>query len=293
MTGAVLLMLAVSVVLHAGWNLLARHRPGNAPYFMLQMFLIIAAAGLVPFVVGEVMLGSFPVLVWLMVAASGACCALYSFGLTKGYTEADFTVVYPVARALPVLLVGLGDFAFGRYPTSMGWLGMTLVVLGCFLMPLKSFRDFHPSVYFHRSSVWMLLAALGTVGYTLIDKAAAGRMPQGPTSAARYGYLYLTCAGIFYAMLWPFVRRRGASGEHPSWCKALLGGAMIFVGYWLILWAYQLVSQAGYIVAFRQFSIVIGVVLAFIIYKEKGKTVRICGVVLITLGLVVIGIWGH
>ena len=48
----------------------------------------------------------------------------------------------------------------------------------------------------------------------------------------------------------------------------------------------------SYIVAFRQFSIVIGAVLAFRIYKEKGLAVRISGALLITAGLVLIAVFG-
>lgn len=66
-----------------------------------------------------------------------------------------------------------------------------------------------------------------------------------------------------------------------------------FGAYWLILWAYQLSPQASYIVAFRQFSIVIGSLMAFLIYKEKGVGIRLTGAVLITTGLVLIGVWGR
>ncbi len=51
--------------------------------------------------------------------------------------------------------------------------------------------------------------------------------------------------------------------------------------------------QASYIVAFRQFSIVIGTVLAFAIYKERGLIVRLAGISLLTSGLVIIGLWGN
>ena len=46
-------------------------------------------------------------------------------------------------------------------------------------------------------------------------------------------------------------------------------------------------EQAG------QFSIVIGVVLAFAIYKEPGKAIRLAGTGLILAGLIVIGLWGR
>ena len=65
-----------------------------------------------------------------------------------------------------------------------------------------------------------------------------------------------------------------------------------FGAYWLVLWAYQLAQRAGYVVAFRQFSIVIGVALAFAVFREKGFAVRLTGALLITVGLVLIALRG-
>ena len=70
-----------------------------------------------------------------------------------------------------------------------------------------------------------------------------------------------------------------------------IGGLCNFGSYWLVLYAYQLSQHASYIVAFRQFSIVLGVVFAFIFYKEHGFVVRITGTILITAGLVITAIY--
>ena len=60
----------------------------------------------------------------------------------------------------------------------------------------------------------------------------------------------------------------------------------------MILWAYQLAERASYVVAFWQFSIVLGVVAGFVIHKERGMLVRTIAVVMITAGLATIGLWG-
>jgi uncharacterized membrane protein len=75
--------------------------------------------------------------------------------------------------------------------------------------------------------------------------------------------------------------------------KPIPAGLLSFVAYWLILWAYQLSPYASYIVAFRQFSIVIGAIMAFIIYKEQGVAVRLMGALFITSGLALIAGWGR
>ncbi len=284
-----------STFLHAGWNLLARRQRAEALFFH-RLLLAVVAIGLVPAAISEWHARSLPPAAWLYALGSGVFCGLYFLFLAKGYAASDFTVVYPVARALPVLLVGLGDALRGRYPTAMGWSGMTLVALGCLLAPQRSFRDLSPRRYLNRASIWILLTALSTVGYTLLDKMASEVVTQGPGTAARYGYIFYLFTYIFYAL---FLHAAGSSSapRHAQpdigWRLPVIGGLFNFGAYWLVLWAYQLSERASYIVAFRQFSIVIGVILAFILYQEGGRRVRITATLLITAGLVVIGVWGR
>ena len=80
--------------------------------------------------------------------------------------------------------------------------------------------------------------------------------------------------------------------DSPGWKLPALAASMNFACYWLVLWAYQLSQHASYVVAFRQFSIVIGVILAFAIYKEQGLIPRLTGTLVLTFGLVLIGLWG-
>ena len=56
---------------------------------------------------------------------------------------------------------------------------------------------------------------------------------------------------------------------------------------------YQPKMASPCFVSFRQFSIVIGSLLAFLIYKEQGIGVRLSGALLITSGLIMIGVWGR
>lgn len=281
-----------SAFMHAGWNLMARRYMAEPAFFFSRMVLVIVSVGFVPAAVSEILTRSLSPMAWLCVLGSGFCCGVYFFCLARAYASADFTTVYPVSRALPVFLVGIGDVLRGRYPTELGWVGMLLVISGCFLAPLYSFRDFHARSYFNRQILWMLLTALATVGYTLLDKVASEVVLQGPGTAARYEYVFFLVSYLAYSgFLRMFQRGRNLSTP-PGWGITFFAAFLSFGAYWLVLWAYQLSQHASYIVAFRQFSIVIGVISAFAIYKEKGLFVRLLGTFLITSGLLLIGLWG-
>ena len=293
MTPEVISIVLVSTFMHAGWNLLARYEKSERSFFQ-RMLIVVIALGFVPAVGSEIITRSLTPIAWLCLLGSGTFAAVYLFGLARAYEMTDFTVVYPLARALPVIFVALADVLRGRYLTQLGWTGVLLVSFGCLLVPLRSFRDFHLVNYFNPASKWVLFTAAGTVGYTLLDKYAAEVVQQGADTAARYGYFYFAISYLPYMLFLKVFKSSTSKEARPaSWKLSAIAGILGFAAYWLILWAYQLSPYAGYIVAFRQFSIVIGAILAFIIYKEQGVGVRMTGALLITSGLILIAGWGR
>ena len=160
------------------------------------------------------------------------------------------------------------------------------------MTPLHRFGEFDWRKYIHWSSLWMLLTALGTVGYSLSDKIASEVVEPGPVSAARYGYYFFLVSCLCYGVIWRVAPTTGKGAQAVRRRDSLLGGVLNFASYLMVLWAYQMASRASYVVTFRQFSIVLGVVAAFAIYKERGVAVRVTAALLITAGLLLIGLWG-
>ena len=285
-------LIIISAFMHAAWNLLARHQRREAT-FIWRTLVMNAAIFLLPVAVSEIVAPTLNTTAWICVTGSGICCGFYYLGLVRAYNSSDFTVVYPVARALPVLLVGVCDVMRGAQPSAAGWLGMGMVVAGCLMTPLHTFRDFAARRYLNRSMLWIGLTALGTTGYTMLDKAAAEVVSSGPRAAATYCGVFLFNALLVYSLLLRVFRVRDPQPDSVGWRKPVIAATLNFGAYWLVLWAYQMARHASYIVAFRQFSIVIGVVLAFVLFHEKGRAVRITGTVLITAGLILIGLLGE
>jgi len=293
-TPAVILIVLFSTFMHAGWNLISRYE-GSVRDFYWKMLIVVVGAGFLPAVVSEYTTRSISPVAWLCLLGSGIASAMYLYGLARGYEMTDFTVVYPLVRALPVVIVAIADVLRGRMLTQIGWIGILLVAIGCLFVPLHSFSDFHLRNYFNRASIWVVLGALGSVGYTPLDKYAAETVSQGAATAARYGFFYFLLTLPPYYLFLKAFKPLDQTGppKKASWKLAAAAAFLGFAAYWLILWAYQLSPYASYIVAFRQFSIVIGVILAFWIYKEKGVAVRLTGASMITAGLILIAVWGR
>ena len=169
---------------------------------------------------------------------------------------------------------------------------MSLVALACMAVPLPSLRKIRLSHYVNRTMLWALLAALCTTGYSLTDKFALETVSAGPLSAARYGYaFYLSSTVVLVALVRLFGGPRGKP-EAMGWKTPIAAGLMTYGAYWMILWAYQIVPHAAYVVAFRQFSILIGVIVGVACFRERGGRLRIAATCLLVLGLVLIGVYG-
>jgi drug/metabolite transporter (DMT)-like permease len=210
-----------------------------------------------------------------------------------GYQSGDFTVVYPLVRALPVLFVALFDLARGRAPSGAAWVGMSLVALGCLLIPHTTWRTLRWQAYRSRAILWAVLAALGTVGYSAADKVAAEYLMPGAVDAARYFVLELVfCMPPLVLLLRLAGQPIGLQPWRAGWRWPLLAALGTFLSYWLILWAFQGVAQASYIVAIRQSSIVIGTVLGTFLFHEPARGLRIPAALLITGGIITIALAG-
>ena len=291
MNGAAISLVLISTVMHAGWNLLAKRGHSQIAFFQ-RMLGLVAVAGLLPWILGQWFVEPLPPKVWACAVSAGICSGVYCLGLALAYEQAEFTVVYPVARALPIFALGIIDVLRSRDPTLLGWVGMSFVACGCFAAPLRTWTDFAWNRYANRASLAMLLASLGTVGYSLIDKIAAETIQQGPASAAVYGYALFVVIWVTFAGTLKLCRRPSTRSVLPAWPAASLGSVMCFGAYWLVLWAYQMTERVSYVVAFRQFSIVIGVGLAILLLKERARPIRMLATTLITIGLVMIALQG-
>lgn len=285
-----LALIALSTLLHASWNLLAHARREDTTLFV-RANLLVGVMGLGPVLWLEFSGDPLPREVWALLLATGFFQAVYFLGLTMGYRSGEFSIVYPVARALPVLALAVFDIARGRPPSLLGWLGMGLVTAGCLLAPLSSLRAVGRDRYLNRTIFWVLVTAAGTVGYSGVDKTALEMLRPGLVSALRYGVLqWLLTVPYLWLFLRYVARLPVPWGGRREWRRAGLATLFISSAYTLILWVYQMIPQASYVVALRQFSIVIGVAAAILIFHEPAAKLRLTAAVIICAGVALVGL---
>lgn len=297
MSPAALALVLVSVCMHAGWNVLGKR---NAP--SLASFALAYGAGgavMLPLVLLGPSLAALPSAFWGWLVLSGLCQMLYMGGLAWAYARGEVSVLYPIARALPVVLVPLVSIALlgSRVLDRWDGLGMALVVVGALCLPLSHPEARRLSTYLTPAMGFALLAAAGTVGYSLIDKQALGLMQMAGHSGLTAGAVFMVLQAVM-TLAWavpllallPAERRRLPALRQQGLPMLVVTGLMMTCTYGLVLIAMALTEEVSYVVALRQLSIPVGVLMGILWLKEPASRAKAFGTLVMLAGLMMVAL---
>lgn len=299
MSWVAILLVVLSSAIHAGWNLLSKSRKPTIVFFLLAGMAGTLALSPVLLLNWSV-LRLIPMRVFAFAACAGACMALYYAALAGAYRAGDLSVAYPLARSSPILVVAIVVLVLGR-GGQLSWMcvfGSALVVLGCFLVPMKRLSDFRLSNYFNATCGLALLAAVGTAGYSIFDDEALRLLRQTPevTLAKHWATLLYACIEGACAVFWMGVatllrrapRRSLRADLRANVWHAALAGLAIYAAYSLVLVALAYARNLSYVVAFRQLSIPIGTGLGILVFREPAWPPKLFGVAILCGGLLLV-----
>lgn len=296
-------LILISAFFHALWNFLGKRVPMKG-----EVFLIALIAGMVLLApVGLVYASAFarvPAVVWQLVIAAGAFQALYFTCLLSAYSHGDLSLAYPVARSSPLIVVTVMSVILGRGDeiSLQAVVGIVIIVAAGFVLPMERFGQFRLKNYLNRMSAFALGAACGTAGYSILDDAAlrvlrAPAVLGGTLSVSEISLFYLfleSVSTVVWLALWVGGRRivtrstREFSISSRELSIAVLMGALIYATYGIVLISMAYAINVSYIVAFRQVSLPIGVLMGLLLLKERGGMVRFSATLVLAAGLVLV-----
>ena len=294
-------LVIISAFVHAGWNLVCKKGNPTASFVLLAN--LTGTFFLLPiFILNFKVLFVFPLEIWIMLLCTGFFMAVYHVALAGAYRKGDMSVAYPLARSSPIIVVAVVTLFLGegKYISGSCILGIFLIVIGCFILPLKDFKNFHPKNYLSLTCFLALIAAFGTAGYSIIDDSALEILRTSINCVdivfltLLYAFLENICVfGWLLLLIFSSKTERKRLHETIIYKKksAAVMGIGIIVGYSLVLIAMSFAENISYIVAFRQLSIPIGAVFSMSLLKEPvhvpklfGTFILFCGLIFVALG---------
>jgi drug/metabolite transporter (DMT)-like permease len=259
---------AAAACVHAGWNLLLSD--AEDPRAAAALALPIGVALLIPFAIAfwDVDPAAVP-----YVAASAVLEVAYLWLLTAGYARGDLSAVYPLVRgSAPVLVLVVGLAFLGAHASVAAAIGV--VAVGTGVVAIGGMGRRAPG----RTVVLALLCGATVAGYTLVDN-------EGVTHAGPIPYLTLRLLPVSLLLL--VVARR--SRVRMKRATAVAAGAGMVGAYLLTLAALKLAAAAP-VAAVRETSVLIAVLAAVALGRERFDAARLGAAVAIAAGTAAIAL---
>ena len=237
----VVLIILISALFHAGWNALL-HRSEDPSMSIVVSYLSFGI------LLSPAIFLDPPTEVMGWAVLSGVFHALYISTLSFGYKFGSLGVVYPIARGITPLLIGLGGWVIlDETPTTSTFSGLLILTFGLMLIAVvaKGIKE-------TRAFLYAVGTGISTVGYSLIDAH----------SVDFTGTLgYLSSLVLIGSLLVLAVRRPSFIELKKNSLNGVLIGILQGGAYSLILLAFQR-AQAGQVSGLRQVSVVFATLLA-------------------------------
>ena len=228
-----------------------------------------------------------------LILLSGLIHFCYWLFLSKALEKGDLSLVYPIMRSSPALVLIFSITILGEDVSAPGITGILLIAFGVYTINMKSlvfaelFRPFG-AIATNRAIQFAFLTLLSVAGYTLVDKIAVGQMDP-----VIFAYVYpWVSLGLFTGYLLKAKPKDVLKKEWAARKGSILAcGFLSIFGYFLILLAFTF-ERMGYIVGLRQLSIVFAVLLGGHFLKEENRLPRIISSVIIFAGAYLIAVAG-
>ncbi|MBD2866335.1 DMT family transporter [Paenibacillus oceani] len=224
----------------------------------------------------------------VIVLVSMALHGLYVVLLAAAYSAGDLSQVYPIMRGTsPLLVPVLGVTLYGESLSAGGWAGIGLIVVGIALLssvkPGREASARAPASW--KAPLLALAVGVCIAGYIAVDKAALEYVPAVVLNEA-------TNIGNLLALSWAALRSGRMREELRANGKViLLGGVIAPGGYLLFLFALS-IAPVAQLAPMREIGTVFGTILGVLILREQQGARRILTTLLITLGVITVGVWG-
>ena len=286
MTGEALALVFGAAAIHAAWNALAKR--GRDQFVFLWCAVSVASVVLLP--IGLLTAGgarvpsaAIPFLVGTILIH-----AVYFYALGRSYGAGDFSLVYPIARGLGVALVPiLALVLFHEALSPLGTVGVALVVTGIVVLQLR------PELWralerrperFGAGTGWALVTGVSIALYSVVDKGGVRVMHPVP-------YIALMGAGMSVLLLPAVLRRRAALRREwaVNWRPILVASTLNLTSYLLVLFAFRM-SKVGYVVAAREISIVLSVLIGSLWFGEGRLGLRLVAAAIVLSGVACVAV---
>ncbi len=289
MTALSLVLVLLSAVAHASWNLLLKRAAD--PEVFVWCLLASATVLLAPLGVALLWFNSVGLPGLWFVLATICLHVIYFILLARGYAQGDLSLVYPVARGMGPMLVPVLAVVFLEETIEPPAIAGIAAIIGG-IYTISWWGNFHqvlrsPLLFLNSAGMrYATLTGLTIAAYSIVDKEGVGHIQP-------VFYMYLMFAGTAVILAPYNLAHNGFEAVRKEWranaVPITVAGLLTFAAYGLVLTAFSL-SRVSYVAPAREVGIVIGVMMGVFLLKEPFGGGRLLGSSFIVGGLILIAL---
>jgi uncharacterized membrane protein len=230
---------------------------------------------------------------------SGIIHGVYILCLSRAYSTADLSYVYPIARSAPVFVPVFAWLLLDEHLSISVFLAIVLILLAIYILHfegkvIQGFKNLIEA-FGHQDLRWAFYTLAMVVSYSLVDKKGMdsflNHLPGQPIANGVTFFFIEATIGFALCNVYIFT-------NHPAkyvfqvwrseWKKALLAGTATLGSYSLICVVLQFEALSA-IVSLRQVSVLMVVYWGCWRLKEPFGPQRLLAGALILVGIILIG----
>lgn len=222
--------------------------------------------------------GNLPANLWIFLAVFALLSFINQLTLVVSYQLSDFSHAYPIARGVvPLAMAVLGVVYLGDKLTIPAMLGILLITMGILSLALGRGMS---------RNGWIAAAFTGltTIIYNLV--AAIG-MREADDVMAFLAWLFVTDGILLPSYMVLRFKGETIARMRTAWPVGWRAGLLTLVSF--ITWGYAIrMAPVGIVAAIRESSVLIALVLAAMMLKERMDRWRVAAGLLIVAGAIAI-----
>jgi len=269
------LIILLAALLHASWNGLVKSK-GDP----LLNIAALSAAWLIIIVPTLPFLPTLSIKALPYGAVSVVIHIFYVLFLARSYKFGDLSMVYPIIRGLPPMLVAITGYLFIAEPLSLyGWLGIIIISTGILTLGTQNLTKAS-----RKTLLFSLITACTIAAYTVIDGIGA-RINGHSTS---YLFWFSCVQSIAFLCIVAHIKGHKALITHlkTNWKQGTIGGILSILAYGIILWA-TTKAPIAYVSALRETSVLFASFIGIVLLKEQLTKHKIVAALLICSGVAI------
>jgi drug/metabolite transporter (DMT)-like permease len=278
MSADLLALILLAAALHATWNFFAKRSGGSLAVIWLGA--VISSLATIPTAIAFQRGHPLSHTGLAVACTSGVVHCVYWWALAGMYRYGDISLAYPIARGGGVLGTALGSVLFERDPLSAtGAAGIALVCVGVFALGYQKRRERVRT----RAITLAIVTAFSIAAYSLLDDHGVQMVDPAVYLALETG----VGAVLLGLADWKRLRKSVPIAYRKHKLAAWIIGVGSPVTYLIILFAFKR-GPVSYIVAVREFSVVLASLLGARFLHERMGLRRWAAIAVVFAGMVLI-----